>query len=198
MKLLIATRNSHKLAEIRAILDLPGLQVVGADAVPGLPDVMEDGDTFEANATKKAVTLARESGLWALADDSGLVVDALDGAPGVWSARYAGEPSYSAANNHKLLAELEGQKNRSARFMCVMCLASPEGQGRCVEGRCEGSILEAARGSNGFGYDPLFVPEGYDETFAEMAAETKNQISHRAMALRAAAATWFTTTPFGF
>ncbi|MBI3986221.1 MAG: XTP/dITP diphosphatase [Lentisphaerae bacterium] len=190
MKLLIATRNAHKLEEIRAILAVPGLELLGAMDIPGLPDVVEDGQTFPANAVKKAVTVAMASKLWTLADDSGLEVDALGGAPGVCSARYAGEPCDTAANNAKLLKELSGQTVRTARFRCVLALAMPAGRAQIVEGVCEGTILDAPRGTNGFGYDPLFVPRNHSETFAEMEAALKNRISHRAKALCAARETW--------
>ncbi len=189
-QLIIATGNAHKLKEIRAILTLPDLELVGLDAVPGAPEVVEDRDTFEGNAVKKAATLAAFTGKWALADDSGLEVDALDGAPGVYSARYAGEPADYAANNTKLLHELTGVNDRSARFRCVMALCSPEGETHTVEGRCEGYIAEGEKGNGGFGYDPLFVPEGLDTTFAEMSAEAKNAISHRGRALARAAEEW--------
>ena len=190
MKLLIATRNRHKLEEIRAILGLPGLELIGADEVPGLPDVEEDAPTFEGNAGKKARTLALASGLWALADDSGLEVDALGGAPGVISARYAGAAASTPATNEKLLRELAGVADRRARFRCVLALCSPEGCVWTVDGRCEGRILETPRGTNGFGYDPLFVPEGQTQTFAELPASVKNAMSHRGRALQRAVATW--------
>jgi len=183
MKLLVATRNPHKLREIRDILRLPSLDLVSIDDVTGLPEVEEDGDTFQANAVKKAVTLARASGLWTIADDSGLEVDALGGAPGVRSARYAGEPVDYGANNARLLREMENARDRRARFRCAVALSSPEGEHRVVEGKCEGRIAVAPRGPNGFGYDPLFVPEGHTETFAEMTGELKNRISHRGAAL---------------
>lgn len=190
MKLVIATRNRHKLEEIRAIFDVPGLEIASALDYPEVPDVEEDGATFEANAVKKAVALARATGHWAMADDSGLEVDALEGAPGVYSARYAGEPVDYAANNRKLLKALEDTADRRARFRCVIALADPDGKARTVEGRCEGTIAREERGRRGFGYDPVFVPEGHAETFAEMAAEAKNAISHRGRAVRAAQAAW--------
>jgi XTP/dITP diphosphohydrolase len=190
MRLLVATRNAHKLDEIRAILARPDLDVIGLEALPGAPEIEEDGDTFEANAIKKAVTIARLAGTWVLADDSGLEVDALAGAPGVYSARYAGEPADYAANNRKLLRELAGIRNRRARFRCVMALSDPQGKTRTVEGRCEGHIIEAEAGTGGFGYDPLFVPEGARVTFAEMPAAEKNAISHRGRALQAAERAW--------
>ena len=190
MKLVIATRNKHKLEEIREIFHIPGLEVVSAFDFPHVPDVVEDGETFEANAVKKAVSLARATGLWSLADDSGLEVDALGGAPGVYSARYAGEPVSYPANNRKLLKELKSTRNRRARFRCVIALSSLGGEARTVEGRCEGVIAHEERGQKGFGYDPLFVPEGYTTTFAEMDGESKNAISHRGRALQHAMEAW--------
>jgi XTP/dITP diphosphohydrolase len=190
MQLLIATRNVHKFGEIAAILGRPGLNLLNLGDHSDLPAVEEDGDTFEANAAKKAVTLAKAAGLWTLADDSGLEVDSLDGAPGVRSARYAGEPSNDAANNRKLLQALEGCGNRRARFRCVVALASSSGAVRTTDGRCEGRLIDAPRGRGGFGYDPLFVPDGYDQTFAELDAAIKNRISHRARALAQAIAQW--------
>ena len=190
MKLIVATRNQHKLEEIHAILNGLNVELHSALDFPEIPDVEEDGDTFAANAIKKAVTLARATGCWALADDSGLEVDALDNAPGVYSARYAGEPISYSANNAKLLRELAGQKNRRARFRCVMALSDPAGHTEVVEGRCEGYIIAELRGTAGFGYDPLFVPDGYTQTFAEMPADQKNAISHRGRALAAAQDKW--------
>ena len=190
MKLLIASRNPHKLAEIRAIFNLPGVDIVGAHEIDGLPEVVEDGRTFQANAVKKAVSLAMLAKLWTLADDSGLEVDALNGEPGVYSARFAGEPANYVANNVKLLSLLEQQAQRTARFVCVVALASPSGRAQLVEGICQGRILHEGRGAQGFGYDPLFVPDNYEQTFAQMDAALKNQISHRAMALKRAMQTW--------
>ncbi|MFZ4394037.1 MAG: RdgB/HAM1 family non-canonical purine NTP pyrophosphatase [Kiritimatiellia bacterium] len=190
MKLLVATRNHHKLKEIRAILNLPGLELIGADEVPGLPEVEEDAPTFEGNAILKARTLARAGKCWTLADDSGLEVDALGGAPGVYSARYAGLAAGASANNTKLVFSLMGAADRRARFRCVLALCAPDGQVWTLEGRCEGSILDAPRGAHGFGYDPLFVPDGQDQTFAELPADVKNSLSHRGRALERAAAEW--------
>ncbi len=190
-RLLVATRNLGKLAEIRAILTVPGLLLLDASTVPGLPEVEEDGDTFAANASRKAVTLARVSGLLTLADDSGLEVDALGGAPGVYSARYAGEPPDDAANNLKLLAALRGTGDRRARFRCVMALATPDGTCSTVDGCCTGRIACAARGGDGFGYDPIFIPDGGDRTFAEVDSGTKHRLSHRGAALRAARVAWW-------
>ena len=190
MKLVIATRNAHKLEEIKAIFDFEGLEVGSAFDYPEIPDVVEDGDTFEANAVKKAVEIARATGCRAMADDSGLEVDALGGAPGVYSARYAGEPCSDDANNEKLLRELAGCNNRSARFRSVIALADPDGNVQTVGGSCPGVILDELRGSNGFGYDPLFVPDGFGETFAELSSKVKNSISHRARALEKARQAW--------
>lgn len=190
MKLVLATRNKHKLEEIEAIFNFAGLEISSALDYPEIPDVEEDGDTLEANAIKKAVTLAKALNCWAMADDSGLEVDALNGAPGVYSARYAGEDVSYKANNVKLLAELSDKSNRAAAFRTVIALSDPEGNTRTVEGRCDGVIIDACRGEYGFGYDPLFVPGGYDQTFAELSSDEKNCISHRARALKAAEAAW--------
>jgi len=190
MKLVMATRNRHKLEELRAIFNLPGLEVVSALDFPNIPEVIEDGDTFQANAIKKATPLARATGLWALADDTGLEVEALAGRPGVFSARYAGEPVSYPRNNEKLLRELAGCADRRARFRCVVALADPRGHAETVEGICAGVITDAPRGNQGFGYDPIFMPHGFRLTFAEMDAELKNRISHRALALTAAKQAW--------
>ena len=191
MRVLVATRNRHKLEEIRQIFALPGLDLLAADELPGLPaDVEEDADTFEGNALKKARVLCAASGLWTLADDSGLEVAALDNAPGVYSARYAGEPCSYPANNAKLLRELGASEDRRARFRCAIALCAPDGREWTVDGSCPGRILHAARGANGFGYDPLFVPDGFDKTFAELDGATKNRISHRGRALGLAAEAW--------
>lgn len=190
MKLLIATRNRHKLAEIRRIFDVPGLELLALDDVPGVPEVDEDGLTFRDNAVKKAVTVACAAGMRALADDSGLEVDAVGGAPGVYSARYAGPQCDHAANNRKLLAELAGARDRAARFRCVIALAGADGQCETVDGVCEGQVAERCRGRGGFGYDPLFIPTGHDLTFGEMDPDQKNRISHRGRALAAARERW--------
>jgi XTP/dITP diphosphohydrolase len=190
MKLIIATRNAHKLEEIQAIFDFKNLEVLSAFDFPDIPDVVEDGDTLEANAIKKAVEIAKATNCWAMADDSGLEVDALDGAPGIYSARYAGEPCDYAANNEKLLRELADEEDRSARFRTVIALSDPEGNIKTVAGACPGRIIEELRGTNGFGYDPLFVPEGHTETFAQLSSEVKNRISHRARALQKAHDAW--------
>ncbi len=190
MRLLIATRNRHKFDEIRAILAPYNVHATDLREYPEAPEVVEDGATFEANAILKAVALARVTGLWTLADDSGLEVDALDGDPGVRSARYAGEPTDDGANNRKLLETLGARPDRRARFRCVLALADPAGPVRTVSGACPGVILQAPRGLHGFGYDPLFVPDGFALTFAELDAATKNRISHRAVALKRAVSEW--------
>ena len=190
MKILIASRNAHKIEEIREIFQLPGVEWVSTAAFPELHDVIEDGATFEANAIKKATELARATGLWALADDSGLEVAALGHAPGVYSARYAGEPSNHANNNAKLLRELAGKTDRTARFRCVVALSDPAGRAETVSGSCPGRIIAALRGAKGFGYDPLFVPDGHAQTFAEMGSELKNKLSHRGRALAQAREKW--------
>jgi len=206
--LLIATRNAHKPAEIRAILG-EGFRYLSLNDFPNAPAVVEDAESFAGNATKKAVELAKwlavespTSNLqppvpnFVLADDSGLEVDALNGAPGVHSARFAGldsgKPGNSpdADNNAKLLRLLKDvpREKRSARFRCVIAyveinLRSTIGNPKLVAGVCEGGIEFAPRGQNGFGYDPLFVPEGYEQTFAELGEDLKNRLSHRARAL---------------
>jgi len=190
MKLILATRNPHKLKEIQAIFNVQGLEICSSFDFPEIPDVIEDGDTLEANAIKKAVELCRATGLPALADDSGLEVEALDGAPGVYSARWSGEGCTYQDNNVKLLRELTGCTNRRARFRTVIALAMPGEAPQTVEGSVQGFIRDEPRGDQGFGYDPLFVPDGYNQTFAELPAEVKNRISHRARALNAAARVW--------
>lgn len=190
MKLVIATRNRHKLEEIHAIFDFQGLEVCSAFDFPDIPDVVEDGDTLEVNAIKKASEICQATGLPALADDSGLEVEVLNGEPGVYSARWSGEGCTYADNNAKLLRELAGKKNRRARFRTVIALALPGERPLTVEGSVQGSIIEELRGDQGFGYDPLFMPDGYSQTFAELPAEVKNRISHRARALNAASNVW--------
>ena len=198
MKFVIATRNTHKLEEIRAIFNTPStklrtgenLDVCSALDFPEIPDTIEDRDTLQGNAIKKAQELCDATGLMALADDSGLEVDALGGAPGVYSARYAGEPCDYAANNEKLLRELSGKDNRRARFRTVIALARPGEEPLTVEGKCEGIIIDELRGEHGFGYDPLFVPDGFEQTFAELSSDVKNKISHRANALAEFSKLW--------
>ena len=189
IELVLATKNPGKIREFRALLwDLPRLRVRSLDELGKLPDVVEDGKTFEDNAIKKAREIALSTGLLVLADDSGLEVDALGGRPGVYSARFAGRQGDDEANNDKLLAELarvpDGE--RAARYRVVLALADPGGplgsEVHLEHGVCEGSILRARRGGAGFGYDPLFCPEGEQRSMAELPPEEKNQISHRALA----------------
>lgn len=180
MKLVVATGNAHKTREISEIL--PDFEVVAEN--PG--DVDENAPDFAGNALIKARALApRHRGEWCMADDSGLEVFALGGAPGVRSARYAGEPCDSAANNRLLLENLAGAADRRARFVCSIALISPDGEEFSVEGSCCGTILESAAGTEGFGYDPLFRPDGYGQSFAELSAAEKNAVSHRGRALAA-------------
>lgn len=188
MKLHLASGNAHKALELQALADAAGLpvEVVSARAVGGMPPVAEDTGTFAGNAHKKALALRTRlpAGAWALADDSGLCVDALGGAPGVESAYYAGPDADPAANLAKLvqaLRDVPGEQ-RGARFVCVLALCGPGGAEQIFEGRCEGRLLREPRGAAGFGYDPLFVPEGHARSFAEMAGPEKNALSHRARA----------------
>ncbi|WP_334110527.1 XTP/dITP diphosphatase [Thermodesulfitimonas autotrophica] len=184
-RIVVATTNRGKLREIEEILAPLGLSVTSLAAYPGFPEIEEDGATFEENAIKKAQFTAAFTGETALADDSGLEVDYLGGAPGVRSARFAGEPKNDAANNAKLLRLLAGVpwEKRTARFRCVIAVATPDGAVATAEGTCEGFILTEPRGTGGFGYDPLFYFPEYGKTFAELPPEVKNQVSHRGRAL---------------
>jgi len=178
--LVVATHNPNKIREISQML--PDWEVFAEDS-----GAEETAETFAGNALIKARALApRHRGAWILADDSGLEVFALGGAPGVRSARYAGEDGNTPANNALLLKNLNGVADRRAQFTCSIALIDPSGREHSVEGHCPGRILEAQAGTGGFGYDPLFVPDGYDRTFAELGAEAKNAISHRGRALAAA------------
>ena len=180
--LLVATGNSHKTGEIRTILG-SGYDVSDLKSHPYLPEVEETGTTFLENATLKAVEISKQVDGLVLSDDSGLEVDALNGEPGVYSARYAGEPGNDAANNARLLQAMEGEERRSARFSCVMVLAQDGEVLASFEGAVEGRVINELHGDGGFGYDPLFVPEGYEQTFAELGENIKNQLSHRARAM---------------
>lgn len=192
MHLLAATNNAHKLTEFRAILTPLGFTVLGGHDVGGIAEVVEDQDSFVGNAVKKAVETARASGRVCFADDSGLEAFALETAPGtgvyapgVYSARYAGVGASSAACMEKLLARLQGVADRRARFRCVIAVATPTGLVGSADGEVRGTLLTARRGAGGFGYDPIFVPDGETRTFAEMPAVEKDRISHRARALQA-------------
>lgn len=186
MELVIATRNSGKLREIRRLFGDVGIDVTGLENFPEIPEVIEDGDSFAANAEKKARTIAQLTGRPTLADDSGLEVAALGCAPGIYSARYAGAEASDADNNRKLLAEMAGttKEQRSASFCCVMAYCEPQGVCHLFEGRLHGIILDAPRGEGGFGYDPLFLVPEYGKTLAELPLDVKNRISHRGQALR--------------
>jgi len=183
-----ATGNEHKLREIREILNPRDIKVLGAKDVDGIPEVVEDGTTFVENASKKAVEIAEYCGRATLADDSGLEVVALDNEPGVYSARYAGHGASDEDNLNLLLKNMAGVEDRRARFRCVIAVATVSSEVRTAEGEINGVLTENPRGNNGFGYDPIFVPEGYSETFAELSPETKNKLSHRSVALQNAIA----------
>lgn len=186
-QLLIATRNAGKIREIEQLLAGQPLALRGLAEFPQIPEAEETGETFTENALLKARFYAGRSGLWALADDSGLEVAALDGRPGVFSARYGGAGATYAQRIAKLLGELESVPDpaaRRARFVCVIAIAPPDGEDvHTFDGTCEGRIADAPRGSNGFGYDPVFVPDGHEQTFGELTSEVKQRLSHRARAL---------------
>ena len=185
-RLLLATRNAHKTREVREILGADWI-VDDLSVLPDLPEVEETGETFEANAKLKALAAAPHYDGWVLADDSGLEVDALGGAPGVRSARFAGDAATMEENRALLGEKLSGEKNRAGRFRCVLALAKHGAIFGTFSGAVEGSIAGEESGEGGFGYDPLFVPEGETRTFAEMGPEEKHALSHRGRALRAAA-----------
>ncbi len=180
-KLVVATNNAHKLEEIAAILG-DEMELLSLKDIKCLADIPETADTLEGNARQKAMYIYENYGMDCFADDTGLEVDALNGAPGVYSARYAGDGHDSEANMQKLLHELEGKKNRKAQFRTAICLIQ-EGKEYLFEGIVKGEIIQEKRGGAGFGYDPIFVPEGYEQTFAELGNDVKNTISHRARAV---------------
>jgi XTP/dITP diphosphohydrolase len=186
MEIVLATRNKKKVEEIKRITDGMEIQIFTLDDFLGCPEVEEDGTTFEENAIKKAVTVARYTGKPALADDSGLEVYALSGAPGTLSARYAGEGADDRRNLEKLLYEMRSMvgRERRARFVCCVALALPDGSVNNFYGYAEGRIGMEPKGLHGFGYDPIFYPDGYSKTFAEMSEREKDAISHRGKALR--------------
>ena len=186
MKMVLASRNAHKIAELQAILSqfIEGIEILSLDDVGIYGEIEEDGESFAENALIKA-SAAAKSGYIGIGDDSGLQVDALGGAPGIYSARYAGEHGNDAANNTLLLKNLEGVENRSARFVCALACVFPDGaEPISVFGTAEGEIISEYRGEGGFGYDPLFYFPPLDKTFAELTAEEKNKISHRSNAIR--------------
>jgi XTP/dITP diphosphohydrolase len=192
MDIVLATRNKKKADEIKKIIKegfagtVPLIKIFTLDDFPECPGIEEEGDTFKANAVKKAVYISRCTGMIAIADDSGLEVDALNGAPGVFSARYAGESADDRANVEKLLNEVKyiPYEKRGARFVCCIAVAFPNGDVKTFFGYVSGRIGTEPRGQKGFGYDPIFYPGGYDRTFAEMSEDEKNAISHRGKALR--------------
>ena len=185
-QIVLATRNSGKLLEIRELLKETDVRVMSLENFPEIPEIEEDGETFEENALKKAGFVASRLGIPALADDSGLCVDALFGKPGVRSARYGGTEFNDAQRYLKLLDEMKGVKtsDRTARFVCVIALVFPDGKRNLFRGECEGRILTEPRGSGGFGYDPVFYYQEFDLTFGEMDSGTKNLVSHRSRALK--------------
>ena len=181
-KLVVATNNAHKLEEISAILG-DRIELLSLKDIQCFDDIPETADTLEGNARQKARYIADKYGMDCFADDTGLEVEALNGAPGVFSARYAGDGHDSEANMQKLLKELEGKENRKAQFRTAICLIM-NGEEHLFEGIVKGEIISGKKGSQGFGYDPIFVPEGYDLTFSELGNDIKNTISHRARAVQ--------------
>lgn len=185
-RIIAASSNAHKIKEIQTIMSKFGMKVVSRKDA-GIPDfeIEEDGETFEENSYKKAYEIMKTCGEITVADDSGLMVDYLGGAPGVYSARFAGEECDDSKNNEKLLKLLNGLsgEDRKAKFVSVITLVYPGGETLVARGECPGRIIEAPTGENGFGYDPIFVPDGYDKSFGQLSEEEKNEISHRAKAL---------------
>ena len=184
ISLVIATRNQGKTAEIRDLLKGYPIRILNLDDFGPIPEVKEDGDTFEANAYKKASFTARVLGLPALADDSGIMVKALGGAPGVHSARYAGPDASDEDRCRKLLEEMDHQTERNATFVCVISIAVPGGPALTYEAQCDGVIAQAPAGVNGFGYDPVFFYPPMQQTFAQMTMDEKSRVSHRGKALQ--------------
>lgn len=192
MDIYLASGNAHKVQEFRTLLAAAdpaiaaNVRILSADDAGGMPSVVEDAGSFIGNARKKALALVDKlpQGAWALSDDSGLSVDALNGAPGVESAYYAGPKADSAANLRKLMVAMNGvlEENRSANFSCVLCLATKGREPLFFRGRCDGRIALQASGKGGFGYDPVFVPDGFAQSFAELSEEQKNRLSHRGKA----------------
>jgi XTP/dITP diphosphohydrolase len=185
MKLFVGTSNLNKVREVKEILSDIDVEIMSKEDVGKLPTVVEDKETFSANALKKAKTIYREFNLPTIADDSGLVVDSLDGNPGVYSARFAGENATDKENNRKLLGLLSGidDNKRQAHFVCAIAFIDKNGDANILESKCYGEIGFEPKGEHGFGYDPLFIPKGYQKTFAQLDNGIKNKISHRAQAL---------------
>ena len=182
--IILATRNKGKVREFARLLKHSSIEIRNLDDFGPIPEVIEDGDTFDGNAYKKASFTARILGYPAIADDSGLCVDALDGAPGVRSARYAGESATDADNVKKLLDAIKPETNRKASFKCVISIAMPQGAALTYEGQCQGIIIDEPKGENGFGYDPIFFYPDLNKTFAELTVEEKGRVSHRGKALK--------------
>ena len=185
-EMILGTRNHGKIAEFRSLFKGMQIKLLSFYDFPDVPPVVEDGKTFQDNAVKKAKAIAKATGRTAVSDDSGLEVDFLNAVPGVYSARFAGERATDRDNARKVLKMLDGVawEERSARFVCVICAATPKGKIVSAEGTCKGTISFEMRGSHGFGYDPIFIPHGYQMTMAEMEPELKNRISHRADAMK--------------
>ena len=190
-QIVLATKNKGKIKEFSRLLADVEVEILGMDSFPHIVPVEETGATFAENAILKAEQVANETGLIAIADDSGLVVDCLDGAPGVYSARYAGDHGDDKANNLKLLAVMKNipTDRRQGRFHCAIAISQPGGQTIVVEDVCQGCIAYKEEGDNGFGYDPLFIPDGFKKTMGQMEQDEKNKISHRAKAVAKAVAT---------
>lgn len=183
-RLIIATRNRHKTEEIRYILG-HHFEILDATSLPDLPEIEETGTTFLENARLKAIGISSRVDGWVLADDSGLEVDALNGAPGVYSSSYGGEEGNHLKNNQRLLTEMQNISDRSARFLCTLVLAKDGHEIAIFRGTVDGKITNSPSGSEGFGYDPLFIPNGYKQTLAELGPDIKSQLSHRAKAVAA-------------
>lgn len=186
MQIVLATRNKGKIRELARIFahELPEVELLGTDNFPDLADVDETEDSFEGNALLKAVAVSRFTKLPAIADDSGLAVDHLKGAPGIYSARYSGVHGDDEANLQKVLREMEGIANRRAQFVCAAAFVAPNGYQKVLRAEMVGELISQPRGANGFGYDPIFVPEGFAQTTGEMAPDLKDSISHRGKAMR--------------
>lgn len=186
MQIVLATRNKGKIRELARIFahELPEVELLGTDNFPDLADVDETEDSFEGNALLKAVAVSRFTKLPAIADDSGLAVDHLKGAPGIYSARYSGVHGDDEANLQKVLREMEGIANRRAQFVCAAAFVAPNGYQKVIRAEMVGELISQPRGANGFGYDPIFVPEGFAQTTGEMAPDLKDSISHRGKAMR--------------
>lgn len=182
MKIFLATGNKHKIEEIKKIFSKEDIEILSINDGIEIPEVIEDGKTFEENSKKKALEISKFTNMITIADDSGICVEALGGAPGVYSARYSGENATDESNNEKLIENLKGIENRNAKFVCVITLAKPTGETYSYTGEIHGEIIDEPRGKYGFGYDPYFYVKEYGKTTAEM-EDFKNKISHRAKAL---------------